>query len=243
MSFFVWDSLLVQILFMICFQAVYFQKKPISYAKSITAFKCFDVKFHFCFKVMLISTLKLICMLCYFHVNIKTSQIKNMSFRQDLKWFLLNQNWTNSPNYFMLHTQHFETLHSTSLACRIQIPYCTYRKQHQHLKNQLCSTGGFITVQCVFEIESLIEHGAGKSCTQSVGEMTMYSLWLGWWGWVLYSLSRTSKSCEFQCFEKFSDTRTVLDCTKNLFQVHHYWSTNRLPIQATHHILLIRHWL
>jgi len=34
----------------------------------------------------------------------------------------------------------------------------------------------FITVQGVFEIESLIEHGAEKMCTQSVSEMTMYSL-------------------------------------------------------------------
>ena len=34
----------------------------------------------------------------------------------------------------------------------------------------------FITVQDVFEIESLIEHGAEKMCTQSVSEMTMYSL-------------------------------------------------------------------
>jgi len=34
----------------------------------------------------------------------------------------------------------------------------------------------FITVQGVFEIESLIEHGAERLCTQSVGEMNMYSL-------------------------------------------------------------------
>jgi len=34
----------------------------------------------------------------------------------------------------------------------------------------------FKTVQAVFEIESLIEHGAERLCTQSVSEMNMYSL-------------------------------------------------------------------
>jgi len=31
-------------------------------------------------------------------------------------------------------------------------------------------------------------------------------------------------------FEIFSDTRIVLDCTKNLFQVHHHWRTNLLSM-------------
>ena len=34
----------------------------------------------------------------------------------------------------------------------------------------------FLTLQAVFEIESLIENGAEKLCSQFVGEMNMYSL-------------------------------------------------------------------
>ena len=100
----------------------------------------------------------------------------------------------------------------------------------------------FITVQYVFEIESFIEHGALKLCTQSVGEMNMYNLKqkfklqrvnefvIG-----LMRLILMEKSCEFQCFENFSDTKIVLECTKNLFKVHHHWRTNILSIQAWCH--------
>ena len=45
-------------------------------------------------------------------------------------------------------------------------------------KSSMFYTGlpDFITLQAVFEIESLIENGAEQLCTQSVGEMNMYSL-------------------------------------------------------------------
>ena len=51
----------------------------------------------------------------------------------------------------------------------------------------------------------------------------------------LMRLILMEKSCEFQCFENVSDTRIVLECTKNLFKVHHHWRTNILSIQAWCH--------
>ena len=82
----------------------------------------------------------------------------------------------------------------------------------------------FITVKDVFEIESLIKHGAEQSCMQSVCEMNMYSIRqtfklrrvnefvIGLMRLILVFLVK-EKYCELQCFKKCLDTSIVLDCT------------------------------
>ena len=87
----------------------------------------------------------------------------------------------------------------------------------------------------MFEIESLMENGAEKLCTQSVGEINMYSL----------GRKRMLRHVDEFFIGVMRLWRGIL--VKGLVFLFKISCVpmylNMLPIQSTHHIIHLRHWL